>query len=211
MNGILKKLIFAMLLILVASPVFAATSTTIGKIVSTPTDTSIWVSATYTDDSGGGTLNTLTVRYKLSTISSWASATTTTLTHAASPYRYKITGLANGTRYDVQVQFNDPDGVFSSGTSTIRDFMSVIPSTMMHNSENATTGTRKWDAQGGWGIPGGKYGHFECGTCHQPRASNIKSVRKNIATPDGTNWGSVSSPTVTVTFRSLTTRCPFAP
>src|SRR5512139_3890138 len=97
MNGILKKLMFAMLLILVATPVFAATSTSIGKIVTTPTDTSIWVSATYTDDSDVN--NTLTVRYKLSTVSTWASAATTTLTHAVSPYRYKITALTNGTAY----------------------------------------------------------------------------------------------------------------
>jgi hypothetical protein len=95
MNGILKKLMFAMLLILVATPVFAATATTISKIATTPTDTSIWVSAAYTGDDTTPN-NTLTIIYKPSTVTLWSSGTTTNLPHAASPYKYKITGLTNG-------------------------------------------------------------------------------------------------------------------
>lgn len=57
---------------------------------------------------------------------------------------------------------------------------------MIHNSVNTTPAgnTRKWDAQGGWGITGGKYGEFACETCHVKNATNIKRVRSTITTPD---------------------------
>ncbi len=37
---------------------------------------------------------------------------------------------------------------------------------LMHNS--ADTASKKWQAQGGWGVAGGKYGQFTCATCHEP-------------------------------------------
>ena len=53
---------------------------------------------------------------------------------------------------------------------------------MIHNSTN--TGSTKWSADGGWGISTGKYGAFDCETCHIKNATNIKRIRSTITTPD---------------------------
>lgn len=37
----------------------------------------------------------------------------------------------------------------------------------------------------GWGVPGGQYGEFTCGTCHEPHAANIKGVKSVITAPTG--------------------------
>jgi hypothetical protein len=54
-------------------------------------------------------------------------------------------------------------------------------------------------APNGWGISGGQYGEFTCGTCHTPRAINIKGVTSSVLAPSGSFPGS------TVIFQNTTT------
>lgn len=72
---------------------------------------------------------------------------------------------------------------------------------LLHNS--ADTASTKWQAQGGWGVTGGKYGKFECATCHEPDAENLKNIRKTITTPNGEKWPNGAS-SVNVTFLNST-------
>ena len=79
--------------------------------------------------------------------------------------------------------------------------ISVQAADLLHNS--ADTASKKWQAQGGWGVTGGKYGKFDCATCHEPDAANLKNIRKIITTQNGENWPS-GSPSVNVTFLNST-------
>jgi predicted CxxxxCH...CXXCH cytochrome family protein len=68
----------------------------------------------------------------------------------------------------------------------------------VHNSTN--TGSSKWN--GSWGISGGKYGQFQCKTCHiLHNTKNIYLIRETITTPDGSNWESSGTSEVNVDFR----------
>ncbi|MDO9079949.1 MAG: hypothetical protein Q7U44_04050, partial [Desulfuromonadales bacterium] len=78
---------------------------------------------------------------------------------------------------------------------------------LMHNSRN--TGSTKWQAEGGWGVTGGKYGTFNCFICHEESVfgadgtPNVKKIRSTITMPAdapvGNNWpnGTKTSPTIT--------------
>lgn len=77
---------------------------------------------------------------------------------------------------------------------------SADSTTLIHNSQN--TGSSRWAAEGGWGVPGGKYGEFTCITCHGAGSSNIKNIRETISTPDGQPWNSTGTPDASVAFRS---------
>lgn len=58
-----------------------------------------------------------------------------------------------------------------------------VSNPIMHNSRNLIS--TKWSGTwGGWGVAGGKYGRFDCGTCHTRDTSNIKRVRTAITTSD---------------------------
>ena len=72
---------------------------------------------------------------------------------------------------------------------------------LLHNSTD--TGSTKWQAQGGWGVAGGKYGKFECATCHEPDSDNLKNIRRVINTMDGSNWPN-GTPANTVYFLNQT-------
>jgi len=76
---------------------------------------------------------------------------------------------------------------------------------LMHNSDpSGGTGSTKWAAQGGWGVTGGKYGKFECSTCHEPnKKPNIKNVRRVITTQNGENWPNGSS-SAAISFSNVT-------
>ncbi|ABQ24292.1 CxxxxCH/CxxCH domain c-type cytochrome [Geotalea uraniireducens] len=79
--------------------------------------------------------------------------------------------------------------------------ISVRAADLLHNS--ADTASKKWQAQGGWGVTGGKYGKFDCATCHEPDAANLRNIRKTITTQNGESWPS-GSPSVDVTFLNST-------
>ena len=61
---------------------------------------------------------------------------------------------------------------------------SIVNNPMLHNSDN--TGSAKWAASGGWGVPNGRYGEFTCETCHVGGGgdtSNVKRIEERIYTP----------------------------
>lgn len=72
---------------------------------------------------------------------------------------------------------------------------------LIHNS--ADTASTKWQAQGGWGVEGGKYGRFTCATCHAPDAGNTKNIKTVISTMNGENWPN-GSQDVPVVFQNQT-------
>lgn len=59
----------------------------------------------------------------------------------------------------------------------------TVGNSILHNSTN--TSSTKWSSAGGWGIVGGKYGEFDCTTCHTSSdTTNIKRIKTSITTPD---------------------------
>ena len=78
---------------------------------------------------------------------------------------------------------------------------SVKAADLLHNS--ADTGSTKWQAQGGWGVSGGKYGKFECATCHEPDGDNLKNTRSLISTMNSDTWPN-GSKSVSVVFQNAT-------
>lgn len=73
---------------------------------------------------------------------------------------------------------------------------------LLHNS-TAFPGTTKWG--GNWGVAGGKYGAFDCPTCHQQHATNIKRIKSSFTPPDGFSvWSSNGSASVSVSFKNVT-------
>lgn len=109
-------------------------STTAGTATATAAgDYSIAVSMPYTGDSN--TNNTYTVKYKLHSSGTWLDWGTNPKPHSTSPYTTTITGLTPGVAYDVQMTYNDADGVNGTNPQTVTS----IPLTF--NSTSAGTAT----------------------------------------------------------------------
>jgi predicted CxxxxCH...CXXCH cytochrome family protein len=140
------------------------------------------VEAAYTGDLNGSC--TLTIAWGAQG-TDWgdASISSVNLPYQPTPFRYKITGLNNFQMYQVKVVFHDDEGVDNGLQEQI--LLSQVPhNSMVHSSY--TTGSLKWSARGGWGLPGTQYGEFSCKTCHAPKTGNIKRIRKELtATVNG--------------------------
>ncbi len=129
--------------------------------------------------------------------------TTSNMGHMASPYSYQIINLTNMGKYQVRVTLIDGDGTVAgpgwvaSGADIVYVVTDVIPSVqMLHNA--ATTGSSKWS--GSWGLAGGKYGAFDCDTCHTETTTNIKRIKLAITAPNGTdNFPGTDTVTFTTT------------
>jgi predicted CxxxxCH...CXXCH cytochrome family protein len=107
------------------------------------------------------------------------------------------TTASNGNFNDTVVRVSEA-GHTSPTNVTVRTTVAPI-SPLMHNSIN--TQSTKWGANG-WGIPGGRYGEFECKTCHTPgETANIKRVKESITSPNGTD----TFPGGVVNFQKTTT------
>jgi hypothetical protein len=162
------------------------TRTTPGFASVAPADSSIYVSAPYTEDSDND--NTILVEWGMNLVD--YSLGSQVVSHVSSPYIYQITGLTNEEAYQIKVTYQDSDG-FTGGTQ-VQVFNHVDPfpwsdDTMLHNS-NRFTGTTKWG--GDWGTPSGQYGGFTCETCHAMSTTNIKRIKEAISAPAGTFPGS---------------------
>lgn len=62
---------------------------------------------------------------------------------------------------------------------------STVNNPMLHNSDS--TGSTKWSANGGWGIPSARYGEFDCTTCHVQGGAatrNVNRIRETVTAPD---------------------------
>ncbi|TAN52704.1 MAG: hypothetical protein EPN21_03305, partial [Methylococcaceae bacterium] len=79
--------------------------------------TSISVSMPYTNDANGN--NTYTVDYKLSSEPTVWTNWVTAAAHTASPYATTITGLAQGSSYDVRMTYNDANSVTGTNPQTV--------------------------------------------------------------------------------------------
>jgi hypothetical protein len=100
-----------------------------------------------------------------------------------------------------QLSFGVGDGMLlrrSNTDDTCGGPNSACHNLKVHNSTN--TASSKWG--GSWGVAGGKYGQFMCKTCHVPHGTkNIYLIRETITTPDGSNWASSGTSSVSVDFR----------
>jgi hypothetical protein len=169
----------------VHTPVYQV-MTTPGSAAGSPSNTSIYVSARYTDDSNED--NTLLIEWGLDGVD--FSLGSQAISHDSSPYMYQISGLTNGTAYQVRVTYQDSDGF--TGGSDVQILSHIVPAVwsddaMLHNS-NRFPGTAKWG--GDWGTPTGEYGGFTCETCHDMSTTNIKRIKEAIAAPSGSFPGS---------------------
>ncbi|NJC88034.1 MAG: CxxxxCH/CxxCH domain-containing protein [Desulfuromonas sp.] len=157
----------------------AANGTTAGAVKVSAQDRSLIVSSPYSGDDNGD--NTLLVEWDTQG-GPWSGAGygSATLPHAASPFLYTIAGLTNFTAYQIRITYQDGNGVSGANPQILGNLKPNNP--LLHNS--LTTGSLKWSAQNGWGIPGGRYGEFSCNTCHVKNSSNIKRVRATVDAPD---------------------------
>ncbi len=165
------------------------------------TSNSIQVQVSFSGDGNGN--NSCVIKYGTSPGS--YPNTAPAPTRGAGTFTTTVTGLSSSTMYYFQATFSDPDGV--NGTNPVLGSQATTSDytndPLLHNSTNTASGY--WSANGGWGIPNGKYGAFVCETCHTPRATNIKGIKSTITTPDGSNWATSGTPSVTVNFQSYTT------
>lgn len=73
----------------------------------------------------------------------------------------------------------------STAVTTVKIFNPLIHSSL-------STGSTKHTVDGGWGVAGGRYGEFTCGTCHQSKSGNIKRIRTTLPNAPDTGKGNFS-------------------
>jgi predicted CxxxxCH...CXXCH cytochrome family protein len=129
-----------------------------------------------------------------------------TIVYVGALQTFTDTGVTNGNNYYYKIFARDAYKNYSAGAGTGPHTPVAGPAgnPLIHNSTTATTGTVKWIGDGGWGIPGAKYGEFTCGTCHTPDTTNIKGVKGTISTPNTDTWPN-GLQDVNVNFQSITT------
>lgn len=171
--------------------VIVPVTTSVGSLTFTRvTPTSITVTAGFTNDSDGD--NGCAI--------SWGTAVGSypnlaTATKGAAGYTATINGLTTGSEgegiaYYFRATFSDPDGVV--GNPTVTGIQATKGSDLIHNSQNLSSS--KWPQ--GWGVAGGKYGAFNCSTCHLGRgvngslSGNAQLVADGIQAPSQENWSS---------------------
>jgi len=152
----------------------ADTGTTPGYFTISPLHQQLIVTATYGGDDDGN--NSLWVEWDENEGDWLTLLGGTLLSNTASPYTYLITGLTNGTPYQVRLRWQDDN---SPGSLIQTDLIPYNP--LVHNS--LSTASAKWG--GGWGVTDWEYGKFTCGTCHARGTGNIKRIKKAIAVTDG--------------------------
>lgn len=182
--------IFLLVILATASVSHAATKTTVGTVSAWPdTSTSIKVIMPYTGDDTTPN-NTYAVKWKLCGAGSYAD--TINGAHTSSPYIATIPSLTSGECYNIQATYNDVDGVSGVNPQTLKIIAGGSDTTLLHNSNRFLSST-KWSGNWGLDLPGSKYGQITCGTCHEPRATNIKGTKSTIIAPVGTFPGSIVS------------------
>lgn len=163
-------------LFLDVTAVIAAGETTAGTMTVKSGNESLTISAPYVEDGTGN--NSLLIEWDESGEDWGTLLGSLSLANSPTPYTYTITGLDNGTVYQVRVTWIDDDNA-ADPTQTLDNLIPV--NKLIHSS--LSTGSTKWGSSG-WGVPGGKYGEFTCQTCHQRNSGNIKRVKKNLVVTD---------------------------
>ncbi|MFZ2196824.1 MAG: CxxxxCH/CxxCH domain-containing protein, partial [Thermodesulfovibrionales bacterium] len=183
----------------------AANATTSGVVSAQAFDeTSILVRMPYTGDDNGD--NTCTVEFKPCTEGTY-TVWITNAPHTSSPYKTTITGLQPNSCYDIKTTFNDADNLSGAVTQTTR-ITSTWDNTLLHNI-NRFPSSGKWTAEGGWGLPGTKYGNIVCETCHTRNAPNIKRISGNISAPETADQFPGQTGGLGINFNSMTTQDGF--
>ncbi len=163
----------------------------------------------YTGDDNGD--NTYTVKYKLSSAGSYSDWGTNPKAHAASPFTDTITGLTPGETYDVQLTYNDADGVSGTATQTISGIALThnsttvgsatavkasdssidvsMPYTGDDNSDNTYTVDYKLSSSGSWAnwVTGAGHTVSPYTTTITGLASGTYDVRMTYNDADGVN------------------------
>lgn len=162
----------------------AADSTNAGVVFANAygrTALTVWMP--YEEDDNGN--NSYIVQWKKCSESVFQPGDMATGTHTSSPYSVIITGLMGDTCYTVRATYYDPETVHGSNPQEIR-ISTSWDNTMLHNI-NRFPESAKWSSNGGWGLPGTKYGQIDCLTCHRHSSGNIKLVSGSVRAPNGTD------------------------
>lgn len=179
LNG---SLLLWLLLFCALSPVSSYASVSVSpEIISiSPSDESLEINAPYNDDTNNDC--SLRVSWALSG-TDWGDAIvqSVVIDNQTGEFNYTIENLQNYVDYQVRVEFVDLDG--SNNALDVQEVPAIKPyNHLIHSS--ITTGSLKWSAQGGWGLPDSKYGEFACETCHGRKSGNIKRIKKAIHVTD---------------------------
>lgn len=158
----------------------ALDTTTPGAISIEPAHESLKVVAPYFDDDNTDSGMTI---YWASEGTDWADASveSVVLGNQSSPYKHTIESLQNFQPYQVKVVYSDDDGISNGLQEQVANNLTPF-NRLVHNSY--TTGSLKWSARGGWGLPDTKYGSFSCETCHERKNGNVKRIRAGVAVTD---------------------------
>jgi len=110
---------------------------------------------------------------------------------------YTVTASGTGSDNDFVTSdiFASSSNHANATTSVVTTLKAFNP--LIHNS--FSTGSTKHSGAGGWGVAGGRYGEFTCGTCHKRGSTNIKRIKETISFPDSSIMPSGSTST-SVTF-----------
>ena len=92
-----------------------STYTTVGNVTGTTTDSTIAVTAAFTNDTNAN--NSLSVRYKKTSDPSFTTYAGT-ITRGASAFTFTISGLSPNTQYTVETTINDSDSVVGTNPTT---------------------------------------------------------------------------------------------
>lgn len=200
--GVALSVVLVVVFFVLSGNAEASNSTVAGIVTARATDaTSILVRMPYTGDDNAD--NIYTVQWKPCADAFYQPADTIAGAHSPSPFTATITGLTENTCYTIKAMYNDVDGVTHTNPQEIK-ITSTWDNTLLHNSNRFSTSV-KWNESGGWGLPETKYGQTDCGTCHIPRATNVKGVAGNVTAPNGTDQFPGQQGGVNIEFRSMTT------
>jgi hypothetical protein len=115
------------------------------------------------------------------TVASGASNSTVTFTVTANGTGVADDTLTSTLRLADATNHNGQDQT-TAPVTTLKNINALIHSSV-------TTGSSKHSGDGGWGIAGGKYGEFSCGTCHVSGSSNVKRIRTTLPNAPDTAKG----------------------
>ena len=115
------------------------------------------------------------------TVASGATNSTVTFTVVANGAGVENDTLTSTLRLADTTNHNGQDQT----TAPVTTLKNINP--LIHNS--LSTGSTKHSGDGGWGIAGGKYGEFTCGTCHVSGSSNVKRIRTTLPNAPDTAKG----------------------
>ncbi|NJC88029.1 MAG: hypothetical protein FIB02_05770 [Desulfuromonas sp.] len=137
------------------------------------------------------------------TLPSTLSAATANVASGATSSTVTLTVKGSGSGVDgnaltstVQVSSASHAARTTAPVTTLKSFSPLI-----HNSYS--TGSSKHTAQGGWGVAGGKYGEFTCGTCHAQVTTNVKRIVATLPSAPDTSKGNFPGAGGAVVFQDV--------